>query len=526
MYTFGLHRKQDITPTAARITKIMNGRRLRLRRSCFSVVLAIIAFLSVILVRQNISEKHIDQSGDFYIERRFNAATAAARRVKVSKTCWDFSLTCLIWSGFVDPMKTRIAVERAFHRAWMKHTPPYDAAKLGIIPGSRGVVLTGASKSVAKVIAAVLLLRETGCKLPVQFSYLREEVTQIELEVVRAFNISTVDISRYVKGNTWDREEMRLGAAKVDAIMASPFEEVLFLDPDNFVLKDPTYLFDTSRFNRYGALFWPDFKVRKNSTSTLAEVYQIFNLTNPARPSLEFETGQIVLNKRLVHDALHLTKAISFRARYYFKQFLGDKEAFYWGFAGAGVGFFLNDVYLVSVGRVIEDEGVFNVYDTSRPGRVFCGTSMLQMDFKDINNDGDDVSMEDYEPRPLFMHWNMLKYVYEKDINYFQTAMTYKIPLEDLKLGRTFADYPVDYRTQASEGVKYERCLQMSNVEGLRIRIWDWASENPGNWSEKFHKALSTGEEALFDAYIKDIRANASKGLAKLDNRRILEGLA
>ena len=56
--------------------------------------------------------------------------------------------------------------------------------------------------------------------------------------------------------------------------------------------------------------------------------------------------------------------------------------------------------------------------------------------------------------------------------------------------------------------------------------LQDWASENPGNWSEKFHKALSTGEEALFDAYIKDIRANASKGLAKLDNRRILEGLA
>ena len=60
-----------------------------------------------------------------------------------------------------------------------------------------------------------------------------------------------MEFSRYVKGNTWNREEMRLGAAKVDAIMASPFEEVLFLDPDNFVLKDPTYLFDTSMFKRF-----------------------------------------------------------------------------------------------------------------------------------------------------------------------------------------------------------------------------------------------------------------------------------
>ena len=67
----------------------------------------------------------------------------------------------------------------------MKHSPPYNADKLGIVPGSRGVVLTSASASVAKAIAAVLLLRETGCTLPVQFSYLSNQVTDVDLDVLR-----------------------------------------------------------------------------------------------------------------------------------------------------------------------------------------------------------------------------------------------------------------------------------------------------------------------------------------------------
>jgi hypothetical protein len=66
----------------------------------------------------------------------------------------------------------------------------------------------------------------------------------------RSFNISTVDYSDNIIGDEWGAEEYRLGASKVDSILASSFEEVLFLDPDNFVLQDPTYLFDTKIFEK------------------------------------------------------------------------------------------------------------------------------------------------------------------------------------------------------------------------------------------------------------------------------------
>ncbi|KAJ1558239.1 hypothetical protein HK405_014109, partial [Cladochytrium tenue] len=77
-----------------------------------------------------------------------------------------------------------VARERAAWTAYMRAVPDYDPAALGIVRGSRGVVLTGPGKSVASIITAVTLLRETGCTLPVQFSYLRAEVSDQELETV------------------------------------------------------------------------------------------------------------------------------------------------------------------------------------------------------------------------------------------------------------------------------------------------------------------------------------------------------
>jgi len=48
---------------------------------------------------------------------------------------------------------------------------------------------------------------------------------------------------------------------KADAIIASSFEEVLYLDSDNIPLRDPTYLFDTELYAEEGrprAVFWGD----------------------------------------------------------------------------------------------------------------------------------------------------------------------------------------------------------------------------------------------------------------------------
>ena len=53
---------------------------------------------------------------------------------------------------------------------------------------------------------------------------------------------------------------------KVESYMSKPysiayshFDEILFLDSDNFPLRDPTYLFETDAYKATGSIFWKDF---------------------------------------------------------------------------------------------------------------------------------------------------------------------------------------------------------------------------------------------------------------------------
>ncbi|KAI9338082.1 alpha-mannosyltransferase, partial [Zopfochytrium polystomum] len=168
---------------------------------------------------------------------------------------------------------------------------------------------------------------------------------------------------------------------KVDSILASPFEQVLFLDPDNFVLRDPTFLFETKTFKKYGALFWPDFTIRKRESELI--VWDLMGLKGKYVPELEFESGQIVLDKSKVWKGLMMAKYLSQQAGYYFQQFLGDKEAFFWGFAATHTPYFLNPGYIHSVGAKVDaaHPAGDNAVDLSKKGSFFCGQSMLQNDF-------------------------------------------------------------------------------------------------------------------------------------------------
>jgi alpha 1,2-mannosyltransferase len=38
----------------------------------------------------------------------------------------------------------------------------------------------------------------------------------------------------------------------------SSFSEVLYLDSDNILLADPTFLFDHPIYREHGVVFWPD----------------------------------------------------------------------------------------------------------------------------------------------------------------------------------------------------------------------------------------------------------------------------
>ncbi|KAI9366178.1 mannosyltransferase putative-domain-containing protein [Zopfochytrium polystomum] len=362
-----------------------------------------------------------------------------------------------------------------------------------VVPGLRGIVFTSPSRWLGNMIQSVAVLRDLGCTLPIQLSYVEGQLSDTELEKARSFNISTVDISRELKKYSWGDREMSLGGPKVDSIIASPFEQVLFLDPDVMPLRDPTYLFDSNRFKKYGALIWGD-TMKRGSRNAL---WKVMELEGKYREEMEFESGQMLFDKSKVWKGLMMAKHLSSEAKYYFNHFWGDKETFHWGFRAIDLPYYLNPQYLQVVGVLVDDAhpaggAMLTKLPTEPPtykipdGSKFCGIAMLQLDFYDGPESDAEAELA-YKGKPLFMHGNGLKYTFHAEVQSFQVAMTYVPPKGKFvhNFDGMFHDWIGNYKNM-------EHCIGLVNVRGLDIKVWDWESENPG-FSDMYREAHRIG---------------------------------
>ncbi|KAJ1564110.1 hypothetical protein HK405_015804, partial [Cladochytrium tenue] len=332
--------------------------------------------------------------------------------------------------------------------AAMRAARPYNAREIGIEPGTRGIVFTGGESMIRHFMVSIEFLRDVGCQLPIQFVHVKGQVSDGTLNKIRSKNISIVDINDRVKDFDWGSQEWQWGAAKISAIMYSTFEEVLFMDPDNLALRDPTFLFESNRYKKYGAIFWPDFMLRKKDSA----MWNLFAIpaNQRGKDELEFESGQLVVDKRRVWGALQIGEFIASEGKFFFKHFLGDKESLHWGFRATRTPYYLVPYYLASVGVASGSRGNWDA--TLRdagdgrgelaPGAEFCGLSMMQHDFYDGADEpesapsgghGDPRAPEathaaaTYVPRGLFMHGNGVKYLYLRPAHSMPTLHPFQV---------------------------------------------------------------------------------------------------
>ncbi|KAI9347766.1 mannosyltransferase putative-domain-containing protein [Zopfochytrium polystomum] len=359
----------------------------------------------------------------------------------------------------VPPLTATDLAQQSKWRAYMSQLGTYDdhdeAHKTSSSMRPRkGVVLTGSGGWVDNAVMAALFLRETGCALPVSFAYIDGQLSADALAKLRAYNVTPFDISATVSRYGWTSDELGMGGPKLDAILAAPYEQVLFLDPDVMPLRDPSFLFDSHAFARHGALFWPDLP-RRNRASIMWRVMGLLEdevaakgeaqQTTRVNELLEVESGIVLVDKRRAWRGLKLAEHMAAEGRYYFKHFHGDKETFFWGFKASGTPFFQNPNYLYMVGRLVSSDHPLGGaparssgggHITLPIGTRFCGQSMVQLDFED-SPDADDDGRSGRPRHPLFVHWNGVKYSYHADRDPFAVAQTF-VPAA----GRAAAEYP------------------------------------------------------------------------------------
>ncbi len=192
----------------------------------------------------------------------------------------------------------------------------------------RGIVIcAGGVKYFTNAWVCIQMLRRLGCHLPVQLWYRGvKEVDTRMAALVAPLGVQCIDATKLRK-----KFPMRIPGGwqlKPYAILHSSFEEVLLLDADNVPVANPEFLFDTPQFERTGAIFWPDYPHEDGRKAD--PIWRSCGLRRPREP--EFESGQIVIDKRRCWAALNLSLWFNQNSDFYYQYLYGDKETFHLAF--------------------------------------------------------------------------------------------------------------------------------------------------------------------------------------------------
>lgn len=218
-----------------------------------------------------------------------------------------------------DGQHNQLSIENAVRMAdeYYRRIPAYPTYYRGL-----GIVTcAGGPKYLTAAWVLIKMLRELGCRLPIQVWYLGEKERDDKwISLVEPLGVECVDA--YMIRKRYPHPRLTGWACKPYAILHSPFEEVLFLDADNVPVLDPTYLFDDPRYLASGAIFWPD-GLRTPQSSPRWLIFGV-----PYRDEWEQESGQVLINKHTCWKALNLCNWYNKHSDFYYQHVYGDKDTF------------------------------------------------------------------------------------------------------------------------------------------------------------------------------------------------------
>ncbi|KAK6001868.1 hypothetical protein QM012_002358 [Aureobasidium pullulans] len=266
--------------------------------------------------------------------------------------------------------------------------------------GASGIVSAAAGKYLPVFVISLRMLRRTGSQLPVELfvdteAELASHTCQTLLPSMNAHCLRLED-----RLGRWARY-LASFQVKVFAILASSFENVLFLDADAFVAKDPSHAFAQEPFSSTGLVTWPDFW----ASSASSHLYEITGQPVPAMNALaSTESGQLLVSK----SSHALTLLLAAYYNYYGPDMYyplmsqggpgeGDKDSFILAARVAQAPFH-------QVKKCVDTIGYYE-------HGAYHGGAMLQYDpTQDSTSEAASVATMDNPPDAFSVHHNIPKY--------------------------------------------------------------------------------------------------------------------
>lgn len=291
-----------------------------------------------------------------------------------------------------------LKVSQAAHALMVNAIPDF----LGLVNyrnHSQGIVSVGGGSYMSVLLVSIRLLRRTHSHLPVEVFLPEEDYDHYICDVVmKGLNAQCVMFPKF-ENFTISRYQY-----KAFAILFSSFEDVLFLDADNFPVIDPSELFGTDPYVSTGLVTWPDYWA-----STASPLY--YRIAVKEKPHLferaTTESGQILISKRKQAQTILLVAYYNaYGPALFYKLFSqngpgeGDKETFIAAAKVFNMPFYQVREYVGTLG--------FHENDT------FHGIAMTQHDpFDDYKRELTSSDSVVYRRTPdakvVFVHHNILK---------------------------------------------------------------------------------------------------------------------
>lgn len=202
---------------------------------------------------------------------------------------------------------------------YMAKIPQYDVSKYS----GRGIVMiAGGAKYIPCAYVNVKMIRSNGCTLPIELWYIGAyEMDDTAKALFAGMAVTFVDCMDKLA----EVSSRRIGGWEMNpySIIHSSFQEVVFLDADNVPLIDVETMFDWPGYQNTGAVFWPDY----NRLPDRRSIWKLLQI--PYQDESEFESGQIVVDKRKCWKELHLTMCLNEYSDTYYRHVWGDKETYH-----------------------------------------------------------------------------------------------------------------------------------------------------------------------------------------------------
>ena len=215
---------------------------------------------------------------------------------------------------------------------WFVNQIKHEAPELEYKRGTQGIVTSAGGEYFPTLLVSLQMLRRTGSSLPVEvfLATTEEYESQVCNEVLPALNAKCIILSNIIEQALLPFEISHY-QLKAFSMLFSSFENILFLDADNFPVYQPEELFESEPFISQHMVLWPDYWTPTVSPN----FYTITGLDADMldnRPTIE--AGQILISKAHHSKTLLLAAYYNTYNDYYYHLMTqggpgeGDKETF------------------------------------------------------------------------------------------------------------------------------------------------------------------------------------------------------